>query len=97
MQIVVNSVLNLSFDRAGVYSYNFAGSLGVARFCGHEIRPFEPEQAPPWAGNLRREATDIYYRNIDDRFGPKRFFVLREFSIENFCNKRNKLFLKKSE
>ena len=50
---------NLWFDSAWVYSYNFAGSLGVARLYGHEIRPLEPEQAPPWAGNLRREASDI--------------------------------------
>ena len=30
---------------AGVYSYNYSGSLGVASERGHEIKPFEPEQA----------------------------------------------------
>ena len=49
-QSVNNKAMNLSvvlwFDRAEVYSYNCAGSLGVARLCGHEIRPLEPEQAP---------------------------------------------------
>ena len=66
--------VKLWFDMAWVYSYNFAGSLGVACRCGHEIRPFEPEQAPLWAGNLRREATD---RQINLSF-PRRLSLRRQ-------------------